>query len=113
MRRFRALGSLLLLSAFAVSAQELAWKEFRSAEDGFSVLFPGTPKVTEEKLKGFVKRYFTVQNGRRFKVTITDVGQPIPQNVVERVMNVARDGLASSVEGKVSDERAVKCGQHP
>ena len=58
-----ALAVFIALWAVDISAQELVWKEFRSAVVGFSVQFPGTPEVVEVKdavNKGVVHRRYTV-----------------------------------------------------
>jgi len=114
MRPLCSLVALFLLGSAALEAQEPEWKEFRSPADGFSVLLPGTPEIEEENVNGVPTRYFTVKfNQRGFNVTVSDAGQPIPPSAVDNLMNSSRDHMAAGFNGTVSDERPIKCGQHP
>jgi hypothetical protein len=104
----------MFISMLALAAKEPAWKEFRSAADGFAAKFPGDPKLIEEKDQEFVIRRFTVRlDGRGFFVQSSDYGEPVPPGVVERLMGSTRDGLAEGLKGTVSEDRAVKCGAYP
>lgn len=116
MKPFRPVAWTLLfgLGVLALSAQELAWKEFRSAPDGFAVLFPGDPKRTQEKDdEGNVHRRFIVQlNGPQFAVHSTDYGEPA-EKFADQLKNLGRDSMVGYLKGKVTDQRPAKCGPYP
>jgi len=116
MKPTRASAFLFLLCLFppALSAQQLAWKEFRSAADGFSVLFPGMPSFVEEKDQEFVHHRYTVRlNGRGFNVSCSDAGESIPERVVERLMTSTRDGMVKGMKAKLLEDQPLKCGAYP
>jgi hypothetical protein len=112
----RASALLFLLCLFppALCAQDLVWKEFRSAADGFSVLFPGTPRFVEEKDQEFVHHRYTVRlDGRGFNVTCSDAGENIPERVVERLMTNYRDSMVKRMKAKLLEDRPLKCDAYP
>ena len=68
--------ALVLASALPAMAQ--AWTEYKNVEDGFSIVFPGTPTVmaiTWKTQLGFMlpaRIYSAERQGGRFTVTVVD-----------------------------------------
>jgi len=113
MKTLLALAALLLLVSSGLSAQELTWKPFRSAADGFSVDLPGTPRFVEEKDRDIVHRRYTLGfNGRGFNVTCSDYGENIPEKFIERLMTGYRDSLVARTKAKLLEDQALKCGPY-
>jgi hypothetical protein len=117
MKTLPALAALLLLMVVDLSAQELVWKDFRSARDGFSAEFPGAPQVVEEKDKAdpnVVHRRYTVRlNGGGFNVSCTDFGEVIADRLVERLMANLRDGMVQGMKAKLLEDQPLKCDRYP
>ena len=117
MKTLPALAALLLLGALDLSAQELVWKDFRSAHDGFSAQFPGTPTFVEEKDKAdkhVVHRRYTVRlNGGGFNVSCSDFGEVIPDRLVERLMANMRDVMVQGMKAKLLEDQPQKCDRYP
>ena len=117
MKALPALAAFLALWAVDISAKELVWKEFRSALVGFSVQFPGTPRVVEVKdevNKDVVHRRYTVQlGGRGFNVTCTDYGEVIPDKLVERMMTGSRDVMVQGMKAKLLEDQPLQCDKYP
>ena len=114
MKTLLVLAAPLLLISPDLAAQELTWKPFRSAADGFSVDLPGIPRFVEEKDRDIVHRFYTVRlNGRGFNVTCSDYGENIPEKFIERLMTSTRDGRVAGVKAKLLEDQALKCGPYP
>lgn len=117
MKTLMVLMALLFLRAVDLSAQELVWKEFRAARDGFSVEFPGDPRFAEETDKAdknVVHRRYTVPlNGGGFNVSCSDFGEVIPERLAERLMASMRDVMVQGMKAKLLEDQPVKCDQYP
>jgi hypothetical protein len=78
MRRIQAVITALLLCLPVVASAQTEWMEFTSAEDKFSIVFPGKPTVQSIKWPSeygavFPGRVYTVQDGpNRYSVTVID-----------------------------------------
>ena len=79
--------ALLLLLPGAASAQE--WEEYTSLQDGFTLNFPGQPKVTETKWTSQLnyvlpaRVYLAEKDKERYSLTVVDYSS-IEQQGVER-----------------------------
>src|SRR5215471_162561 len=64
MRALLLLATLLFSSSVVAAQQHSEWQQYRSAEDGFSIEMPGTPKVTTRDLgNGVTQKMFSVEVG--------------------------------------------------
>jgi hypothetical protein len=89
MRRALALFfTVLLFAAMPATAQE--WTEYENVQDGFRVLFPGQPKVTETTWKSefgypLPARVYTADRGNeRYSVTVVDYNPIEEQGIARR-----------------------------
>lgn len=95
----------------------MEWEEYRSITGRFVAEVPGTPQVTEEEDKkdGSVYHRFVVSGGGRdFIVMYTDYSEAVVDRVgPDGIMEAERDSFAKGVNGDVSEEKRVSCGEHP
>ena len=76
MRVIACVAACVLLAAGAASAQE--WTEYTSIRDGFSVNFPGQPKITEGTWNSQMnytlpmRVYSAEKGGERYSLTVVD-----------------------------------------
>ena len=87
MRAITFVFPLVLSMAAPAAAQD--WTEYQNIQDGFKVVLPGQPRITETKWTseyGYVlpARVYTAERGReRYSVTVVDYS-PIEQQGIER-----------------------------
>jgi hypothetical protein len=109
------LAAVALMTAVStLFAQPVEWKPFSSPPDGFTVEFPGTPKMTEEKDQEFTHRKFIVSlPAAGYFVQASDAGEQIPLKYLDGIMNASRDSMAQGLKAKVTEEKSITCGPNP
>lgn len=105
---FCALGALLLAGCYP----ELDWRELRSDDGGFTVMFPDRPKeITRDiVLSGTALRMHmltTEGRGTAFGVGYADLPAGVAASVL---IGGARDALVHNIDGRVDSERPVSVG---
>lgn len=97
---------LALSSALPAVAQE--WTEYQNVEDGFSIVFPGQPRVAETTWKtqlGFTlpaRVYTAERDGGRYSVTVVDY-RGIEAQAIERA-KTCEAGLDTCIGSRLSGE---------
>lgn len=109
-RRYVISLLLMILSGTALAADE--WKEYRSEEGGFAVLFPGTPKARFEPAGegGVAAHEFVVGLGQAaYAVSYDDFA---PNTFVgkdpRRILDLARDRLVKGQPVKLLADKPVR-----
>lgn len=105
---FCALAVLLLAGCYP----ELDWRELRSVDGGFVVMFPDRPKeITRDIVLGGaalrMHMLTTEGHGTAFGVGYADLPADVAANVL---IGGARDALVHNVAGRVDSERPVNVG---
>ncbi|HEY9396593.1 MAG TPA: hypothetical protein VIQ28_03110 [Burkholderiales bacterium] len=102
---------LCLLAAVLLTGcyPDLDWRELRSNDGGFAVMFPAKPnEVTREvKIGGTALRLHMLSaevNGMAFGVGYADLPADVDGNVL---LAAARDGLVHNINGRISIEQPV------
>jgi hypothetical protein len=74
----RTTGGVALVLAMAMPAAAQEWTEYQNVQDGFKIVFPGQPKVTETTYESafdytLPARVYTAEKGReKYTVTVVD-----------------------------------------
>jgi hypothetical protein len=114
----------LVLSAFLFIALLAAckpgrWREYSNQEGKFSVLLPGKPDETVQNVDtaaGAITtyRYQIDSNNTSFAVAYTDYpADLISLSNPEELLNEAREGALSNIQGKLLEEQQVKVNGFP
>ena len=110
---------LVVFMSSAVNSQEPTWKEFSSPEGRFSVLLPGTPTKTTQKVNsdlGVITLYlFTFnQENISYNVTCSDYPESIFKiKSIDKFLDDYRDGAVAGVRGKLVSETKISLGTYP
>jgi hypothetical protein len=89
-----ALLALVFVPTMAVPAMAQEWSNYKSVQDGFQILFPGQPTVTETTWKSefdfmLPARVYSAERGReRYSLTVVDY-DGIEQQGIEHVRTCA------------------------
>jgi len=121
MHRRPLLAALVLTVALAAGAAAQAWKKYTSAESGFSVTVPGTPKyekrTTNSQAGALVLHNYSVARENdtiAYLVNRTDYPAAISDaNSPERLLDLARDGQINSLQAKIRSEKRLKVSGYP
>lgn len=118
--RTRALVPAALLAvALAGAALAQGWKPYNSAPGKFSIDFPGTPETRSQDITtrvGKVKMHlFQVAKGQSaFLVSYSDYpASAIKGSDPKKMLDGARDGAVSNVQGKLLSEKGMSIGGNP
>lgn len=106
------------VSSYSSAAEE--WKEFRSQEGRFSVLLPGTPTEGKESVDTALgpievhKFMIQVSSELACGVVYNDYPEAIVWQVNQaQLLDIVRDGVVQSVQGKLRSERKVPLTSSP
>lgn len=100
------------------------WKPFSSSEGGFSVLFPGAPKTTQEMIQygselSTELHLFAVDRPQESIVYIVgyadfpfDLSKQTPESI-SGLFDSVRDGQLQSGQGKLLAEREIQIAGYP
>ena len=116
--RTRFLTAFLLVVFLVGGCSLFAWKEFKSTKGQFSLQVPGTPKEQKETVKtqaGDIDLHLFLleQKEIAYMVGYSDYPEPlIKQAEPEAILDGARNGAVSNVNGKLLSERAVSLEGH-
>lgn len=121
--RMRCVGLLavwLSLGVVACAATQ-DWKEHTTKEGRFKIKFPGDPIKQEQNVptgQGQLQMHILAVEAdggnQAFMVMYNDYPEAhIKDNKPDDLLKLAKDGVLSSSNGKVSKERAIKVDGHP
>lgn len=111
--RLLALPLVLVLTVPAL-AEDKPWKEFTSKEAGFTVLFPGKPKLSKQEVAGTTVLQYSVEtDGASYAVAYAELPAKAPE--IKKVLDGARDGAVRNTKGKLVSESEITLGKdkHP
>jgi hypothetical protein len=86
----RVAGAAALVLSLAVPAAAQEWTEYQNIQDGFKIVFPGQPKVTESTYKSaydytLPARVYTAERGpEKYSVTVVDYSGIEQQGIARR-----------------------------
>jgi len=104
--RMPAFVCTVLLSMPAVALAQGGWAEYRNTQDGFKIMFPGQPTVTnitwisESLLKLPGRVYSVTRGGERYSVTVADYSD-IERIALERSKNCPVKGFETCEGGEI------------
>lgn len=111
--------AFILFVGLVAGCERFRWKEFSSAEGGFSALFPSTPAEHSQKINtqaGAIELHLigAEQSGREYMVAYNDY----PQTLIEtshpgKVLDGARDGAVGNLRGRLLKETQISLEQYP
>ena len=110
---------LFVLATFLMCCQQVTWQELSSGEGGFSVLMPGKPIEEMQKVntqRGVIGMHiFTLKRkGIAYAASYNDYPEVIARlHNAEKMLTGARDGVISSVRGKLLSEFIISIGTYP
>ena len=122
MKKHWVILALLLLPFSAGFSQEGEWKEFASKEGAFKVLFLGTPRTQEQKVRSavgpLVNRLFVTQTAKEEAVYLVSYAEypdeALKQYSPEQILDAARSGTVDNLKGKLlSDQKIMLAKIHP
>ena len=108
---------LFLLLIFTGCMQSEDWKEFKPDGAGFSVLMPGTPQDSSQKLPAVAgdipnHLYTATRGDQAFIVGYNDIPERLnAAGKTEKLLNGARDGAAS--KGTIREEKKIALDGNP
>ena len=109
----------LLLTGLILPACTAAPKEFRSTEGRFSVVAPISFKEETQTLDttvGKIEMHMFIAEGKDIAYAVAYSDYPeemIRQSNPDQVLNGARDGMVSNVNGKLVLETKITLGKYP
>lgn len=110
------LAALLLLPCLLLAAcnPKMDWREFNAQEGGFSVLFPQKPGQGEHTLATPVGKVNMKMYSLRLDETALGAGYAdFPDPVDARTLDLMRDALVRSLNGKLVSEKPITSAAQP
>ena len=104
---------------FVAGAASATWKEFSSSEGSFSILMPGEPteqtKTVNTKAGAIDLHLFIFQQKNvAYFVSYVEYQEELVQaNNAEKLLDGARDGAVSNVQGKLLNEVSISLEKYP
>jgi hypothetical protein len=85
------------------------WKEFTSGQGHYRIMFPGTPKATQQTINGTTQFASTMEVGKTGFVTVY---WDQPANMV-LTLDAAVRAYAGGVRGTIQSDKAIAIGDYP
>jgi hypothetical protein len=90
------------------------WKEFVSAAGGFSILFPGAPSNSVQKIEGGEIHFHRLRTQAEYSVIYADSPAPIESEETARnVLDGGAQGAVASLSGELLELKEITLVAHP
>ncbi len=90
------------------------WKEFVSTTGGFSILFPGSPSDSIQKIEGGAIHFHRLRTQAEYSVIYADSPTPIENEETARnVLDGGAQGAVASLSGELLELKEITLGTHP
>ncbi len=110
---------LVILLGLGGCDEAVEWQSFESEDGRFSVSFPGTPEEQVESVTtaiGTIETQFFVvtQKDMAYSVNLADYPpEVIAAEDIQQMLDGARDGAVSNVNGELLEEKELVLNGHP
>jgi len=116
-RRLAVLTAVLCIAA-ALGAQTSEWKSYSYPVDGFSASYPSEPQMSKRDIPtdagSFELRAYLVEDGdAALFVGVCDYGSAIAGRNPDTVLQGAKSGAVSNVNGHLISEKKITLGTYP